>query len=177
MSDALMTVVLGDKAAKVAVADAPLIEAFKADAAKKMSDADAAHVVALEAKDAEIAKRDAEIADLKTKVLTEDQIEARAQERSEVVTKARKLMPDADFTGKALADVRKVAVAHALGDDAIKDKSDGYITGMFDALADRGAVKTGDTFRQVVSGGIRAQDETVVSWDQALVAAGMKKEA
>lgn len=135
MSDALKTVVLGDKAAQVAVADAQIIEQFKADSAKALADAQTAHDAAIAAKDAAIAKIEAERDGLKAKVLSDADIDARVAARADLVTKA-KAIADADFTGKTDAEIRKAAVAAKLGDAAIEGKSDAYIDARFDILCE-----------------------------------------
>src|SRR5690606_18944110 len=69
MTDTLKTVVLGDKAVQVTASDVAAIEAFKANVAKELSDADTAHKQALALKDTELAKKEAEIDTLKGKAL------------------------------------------------------------------------------------------------------------
>ena len=130
-----VTVVLGDKAVAVAVADAPAVEAFKADAAKKLSDAEAAHDAAIAAKDAELAKKDAEIDDLKGKVLDGAALDAAVAARGDLIAKARGIAPDVKTDGLSDAEIRKAVVTAKLG-DAIKDKADAYIDARFDILAE-----------------------------------------
>ena len=93
------------------------------------------HQTALAVKDADIAKRDAEIDSLKGKVLTDAQIDARVQARADLITTA-KAIADADYSGKTDGEIRKAAVTAKLGDAAIKDKPDAYIEARFDILAE-----------------------------------------
>ena len=61
MSDALKTVVLGNKAVKVPAEDVAAIEQFKTDSAKALADAESKHEKALADKDAELAKLQANL--------------------------------------------------------------------------------------------------------------------
>lgn len=130
-----VNVVLGDKAVAVAAADAPAVEAFKADAAKKLDDAKAAYDDAIAAKDADLAKKDAEIDALKAKVLDGAALDAAVAARGDLIAKARAIAPDVKTDGLSDADIRKAVVTAKLG-DAVKDKADAYIDARFDILAE-----------------------------------------
>ena len=91
-----------------------------------------AHDAAIAVKDAELAAKDAKIADLEKAQLTAEALDAKVQARADLLAKAKVLAKDADFTGKADIDIMKVAVIAVRGADAIKDKSDAYITAAFD---------------------------------------------
>lgn len=84
----------------------------------------------------EIAAKDAEIADLKAKVPTADQLQAMADERASVIADAKTIAPDIVASGKALDAIRKEAVGIALGNDAkaLDGKSADYIAATFDRL-------------------------------------------
>jgi len=84
----------------------------------------------------ELARKDAEIDALKSKVLTDAQIDARAAERADLLSVARVLVPDGQFAGKTDADVRRACVVAKLGDAAIAGKSDAYVAVRFDILAE-----------------------------------------
>ena len=130
-----VNVVLGDKAVAVAAADAPAVEAFKADAAKKLDDAKAAYDEAIAAKDADLAKKDAEIDALKAKVLDGAALDAAVAARGDLIAKARAIAPDVKTDGLSDADIRKAVVTAKLG-DAVKDKAEAYIDARFDILAE-----------------------------------------
>lgn len=147
MSDALKTVVLGDAAVQVAIADVAAIEAFKAAMTQKLADAETDKAKVVAAKDAEIARKDAEIDALKAKVLDDAAIDKLVQERADLIATA-KAIADQDYTGKSAAEIRKAAVVAKLGDAAIKDKSPEYIAARFDILAEDAAK---DPHRQVVA--------------------------
>jgi hypothetical protein len=136
MSDALKTVVFGDKAAQVAAADVNTIEQFKTDTASKLSDMQTTHDAALAAKDKEIAAKDAEIDKLKGSVLSDADLDAKVQARADLVDTARKIDNDVEPKGLSDADIRKAVVAAKLGDAALEGKSDAYIEARFDVLAE-----------------------------------------
>lgn len=120
---------LGDEAAVRAVI-AKKDEAI-ASANTALADAKAEH-------DKAMAAKDAEIDDLKSKAVDQAQIDKLADAKAAVVADAKKLVGDklGDMAGKSVADVRKAALAIKLGDAAIADKSDDYISARFDAAID-----------------------------------------
>lgn len=130
-----VNVVLGDKAVAVAAEHAPVVEAFKADAAKRLEEAEAAHAKAIDAKDAEIAKKDAEIDDLKAKVLDGAALDAAVAARGDLIAKARAIAPEVKTEGLSDAAIRKAVVVAKLG-DSMKDKAEAYIDARFDILAE-----------------------------------------
>ena len=84
-------------------------------------------------KDAELAKKDAEIDALKAKQLTDAEIDAKVAARSELIATA-KAIHDADYTGKSDSEIKAAALT-AKGVD-IKDKSAEYIAARFDIEAE-----------------------------------------
>lgn len=143
----LQTVVLGDKAVSVSTADAAAIAAFKADSAKALTDQKAAHdlVVADLQKDA--AKKDADIADLKTKVLSDADLDKRVATRAALVADAKAIAPKVVTDGVSDADIRKAVVVDARGADAVADKPDAYIDAAYDILVDAAKAAKPDAFR------------------------------
>lgn len=135
MTDTLKTVVLGDKAAQVHADAAPIIEAFKADAAKALTDAKAMHDKALATKDAELAAKDAEIATLKAAAMTDAQLDAKVQARADLIAKVSTVAKDVKTAGLSDAAIKRAAVVAMRGAD-MADKSDAYIDAAFDLLAD-----------------------------------------
>lgn len=93
------------------------------------------HKTTIAAKDADLAKKDAEIDSLKGKVLTDAQIDERVKARADLIATAKQIA-DADYTGKSENEIRKIAVVAKLGDAAIKDKPDAYVQARFDILAE-----------------------------------------
>lgn len=106
-----------------------------ADSGKALTDAQAAHVTAIAAKDDALARKDAEIDDLKGKQLTDAQIDARVSARADLIATAKSIA-DADYTGKSDSDIRKAVVIAKLGDAAIAGKPEAYIEARFDILKD-----------------------------------------
>lgn len=128
----------------------------RAAARKALADAEVAHAEALKAKDAELAKKDAEIDALKAKVLDDKAIDARVAARADLIAKARQIAKDVKIEGLSDADIRKAVVIAKLGDAAVKDKPEAYIDARFDILVEE-ATKTADTdpFRTVVQSGLK----------------------
>ncbi|MEJ8308595.1 DUF2213 domain-containing protein [Agrobacterium larrymoorei] len=154
MSDALKTVVLGDKAVQVAVSDLAAVEAFKADAAKALSDAKAEHDKAIAAKDAELAKRDAKIDELTGKVLSDADLDKRVQERADLIAVAKTIAKDVKTEGLSDAAIRKAVVVAKIGDAAIAGKADAYIDARFDLLVEDASKANPDAFADAVKSGI-----------------------
>ena len=109
-----------------------------ADASKTLTTTEAGHVTALATKDTELAKKDAEIDDLRAKVLTDAQIDARVKERADLIGIAKSIV-DGDYAGKSADEIRKAAVTAKLGDAVLAGKGEAYIAARFDILADEAA--------------------------------------
>lgn len=121
-----------------------------ADAGINVQQLKDAHATALAAKDNELAKKDAEIDGLKSKQLSDADIDKRVQARADLITKAKSIA-DADYTGKGDAEIRKAVVIAKLGDAAIAGKTEAYIDARFDLLVEDAAKNpAGDPFRQLM---------------------------
>lgn len=166
MADAnLTTVVLGDKAVSVAVSDAPAIEAFKATTAKtiadmaakaKEDDDEAEKKVA--AKDAELAKKDAQIADLTGKVLDAAALDKLVADRADLVARAKSLDVNVVTDGKSAAEIKRAVVESKLG-DAAKGKSEAYLDAAFDLLGDGKADPLKDALGKTVTTAVADLDK------------------
>lgn len=154
MADTLKTVVLGDTAVQIAVADASALEKYKADQAKMLADTEAAHKDALAVKDKDLATKDAEIADLKSKVLDEAAIDARVAAKAKLVSDAKSIAKDLVADGLTDAEIRKAAVTAVRGADAVEGKSSAYIDAAFD-IALEAAGKVADEAANVLTGGLK----------------------
>lgn len=119
------------------------------DARKALSDAETRHAEAIKAKDADLAKKDAEIDGLKGKVLDGAALDAAVQARGDLIAKAKAIAADVKTDGLSDAAIRKAVVVAKLG-DAMKDKPEAYIDARFDILAED-AAGTEQT-RQALSG-------------------------
>ena len=135
MSDALKTVVLGDEAVQVAVADAAKIDKWKAEQAIALKDAADKHAAEIATKDAAIAKAEGERDAANAKVLDAAALDRLVADRAELVGKAKAIAADVVTAGLADADIRKTVVVAKLG-DAMKDKPEAYIAARFDILAE-----------------------------------------
>lgn len=121
-----------------------------ADSATKLSTAESAHATAMAAKDADLAKKDAEIDGLKSKQVTDAQLDERVKARGDLIAQAKSIH-DADYTGKSDAEIRKAVVVAKIGDAAIAGKTDAYIDARFDLLAE-------DAAKDPVRAHMRSQD-------------------
>ncbi|TPW26025.1 DUF2213 domain-containing protein [Pararhizobium mangrovi] len=173
----MSTVVLGDKAVQVAATDAPAIEAFKTDAARKMADAEKAHSDAIAAKDKELADRDTKIEGLEKKVLSDEDLDKRVKDRAQLISDARKIDPNVKVSGVSDGDIRKAVVASKLGQKWVDDRSEAYIEARFDGLLDTADTGNSDPLRD--TGPVHANDGGSSGWnDSVFQSAGvaLKKE-
>ena len=92
------------------------------------------------ARDADLAAKDTEIDALKASAPDQTAIDKLADEKAEVVSRARAIVGDklGDTAGKSAADIRRAAVVAKLGDAVAAGKSDDYIAARFDGLVDDG---------------------------------------
>lgn len=102
------------------------------------------------AKDAELAKKDAEIDLLKEKQLSDADIDALVAKRSKLISDAKTLSKDTDFDGLSELEIMLAAVTAVRGEDVVKDKEPAYIKAAFD-LALEGGVTT-DKFQKGMQG-------------------------
>ena len=169
MSDALKTVVLGDKAVQVAVSDVAAIEAFKADVAKELADVKSAHAAAIAAKDQEIGTLKADLKKAQDAALKPEDVDRLVADRAALVQAVKAIDAKIEIKGSD-ADLRRAAVKAKLGDDMIKDASDDMITGMFKAIAKD--AKPADPFAAVVKDGLKptgdAQAQANDAWNKSV---------
>lgn len=158
----MLTVVLGDKAAKVALTDAPIIEAFKADAAKAFSDMETSYKAALEAKDEEIGTLKADKKKLEDAAMTPERQTQLVADRVALESAVKAIDEDIKTANVSDADLRKAAVASKYGDEMVKDSSDAEITGMFKALAKDAATK--DPFVETLKDGVTHTTNQSDAW-------------
>ena len=130
--------------------DAMIVERALAALNKRVSDAEAALKGASEIHDREVAKRDAEIADLRARSIDAATLDKRVSERSALIDRARKLVPDIKVEGVSDEDVRKAVVVAKRGADAVAGKSAAYIDAAFDLLGD--APSAADPVRDALAG-------------------------
>jgi len=136
-----------------------------ADARKNLKDEQTNHSEALAAKDKELATKDAEIDNLKSKILTDADLDHRVNDRADLIATA-KTVADKDYTGKSDSDIRKMAVAAVLGQSAIDGKSDDYVQARFDILAEDAGQ---DPVRKIIKAGDAQSGNTVDQAHSAMV--------
>lgn len=183
MSDALRTVVVDGLSVSTTDQGAQAIAKLQKDlesSAAKLTDAETKHQTALAAKDAELAKKDAEIDDLKGKVLDAAALDKLVQARGDLIATAKAIAADVKVEGLSDAEIRKAVVAAKLGDAAVKDKAEAYIDARFDILAED-AAKNVDPFRRALQSQDRApltNDSGQAAYEKRLADAWkIKKEA
>lgn len=151
MADALRKLLVDGISIDVTEQGAQAIEKLNtklADAATATKTLTDAHATAIAVKDGELAKKDAEIDDLKAKLLSDADIDKRVTARADLISKA-KAIADADYTGKTDGDIRKAVVIAKLGDAAVAGKADAYIDARFEILVEDAAKNpANDPFRQ-----------------------------
>lgn len=134
MADTLQTVVLGDQAAQVAIADAPKVEAFKIAAAKALTDANIAHDKEIADKDTIIGELRGDLKKAQDAAIKPADLDKLVKDRAALVAVVSTLDATIVVDGKSDADLRKAAVAAKLGDEMVKDASEAEINGMFKAI-------------------------------------------
>lgn len=157
------TVVLGDKAVQVLAEDAVEVEKFKEASAKALSDAEAKHNAAVEAKDEEIGKLKAELADAKK--AADIDVDALVAARTELVAQVKAIDAKIEAKGLTDAELRKAAVAAKLGDEMVKDASEAEINGMFKAIAKD--AKPADPVADAIRNGIRPVADAATAMNDA----------
>lgn len=140
MSDkALRTVVVDGLSVETTDQGAQAIAKLQSDlndANELISSVDSDHKKALEAKDKELATKDAEIDSLKAKQLSDSDLDKLVNDRAKLVADAQTLDDEADFSGMSANDIRKAAVIKVRGADAVEGKSQAYIDAAFDLALD-----------------------------------------
>lgn len=126
------------------------------------------HATALATKDADLAKKDAEIDALKGKVLDDAALDARVAARADLIGKAKAIAPTVATDGKSDAEIRHAVVAAKIGDAAVAGKPAAYIDARFDILVE--GVKPADPVRDTIIGGIRQNDSNTTTAHASMVA-------
>ena len=157
MADSTKAVILGDSVVQVAASDALLIEQFKDASAKALADAEAKYTTAIEAKDEEIGKLKAELADAKK--AAEIDVDALVAARTELVAQVKAIDAKIEAKGLTDAELRKAAVAAKLGEEMVADASDAVILGMFKAIAKD--AKPADPVSEVFKFGVKDSDQSI----------------
>lgn len=119
----------------------------------QLADAKAQIVAADAAYQKAIAVRDAELDAVKASLVTDAEIDRRAEMRAELIGLARAIVGDVKTTGLSDAAIRKAVVIAKIGEGAVEGRSEAYIDARFDMLAE--AVREPpDLFAAAVKDGI-----------------------
>ena len=94
---------------------------------------------AIDVKDAELAAKDAKIAEMANATLSDADLDAKVAARADLIGKAKAIAKDVATSGLSDADIRKAAVVAVLGDAALTGKSDAYVDARFDILSEDAA--------------------------------------
>ncbi len=86
-----------------------------------------------------LAVKDAKIADLETKVVSDEAFEKRVNDRIALLTTAKALAPSLKFDGLDEASIYRNVVSALYGDSAVTGKDDHYVKARFDIAADDAA--------------------------------------
>ena len=164
------SVVIGDAAITLPVADADIIENFKRSMTKRLQDAEAEK----EKLEEELEDEKKKYAEVEDSIMTPEKLQKAVADRLALRDAATALVPNFVIDGLSDADVRKKIVAKHLGDAAVQDASSAEISGMFRALTLR---THDDGMRHAVQDSRGAGFDG--GWDRAAKLAGvrMKKEA
>ena len=147
MPDNLRTVVVDGLSVSTTDQGAQAIEKLIKDrdeARSALATANTSHQTALAAKDADLAKKDAEIDTLKGKIVDGAALDKLVAARANLVTIAKAIAKDVKVEGLSDADIKKAAVTAVLGDAAVKDKPQAYVDARFDILAEDAVKKAKD---------------------------------
>lgn len=126
-----------------------------ADAKAQITAMDAAYQKA-------IAVRDAELDVAKASLVSDVEIERRAEARADLIGLARAIVGDVKTTGLSDAAIRKAVVVAKIGEGAVDGRSDAYIDARFDMLAD--AIReTSDLFAAAVKDGITTPQTSMLA--------------
>ncbi|MDO9417025.1 DUF2213 domain-containing protein [Pararhizobium sp.] len=131
-----------------------------ADAIAKITSTETASQAALATKDAALAKKDAEIDDLKAKVLSDADLDKKVAARADLITVAKAIAKDVKTEGLTDAGIRKAVVIAKIGDAAVAGKADAYIDARFDLLVEDAAKGAPDPFAAVVKDGIKPTNDS-----------------
>ncbi|OJF97587.1 DUF2213 domain-containing protein [Pararhizobium antarcticum] len=134
-----------------------------ADAVAKLTATETAHQTAIAAKDAELAKKDAELDATKSKVLSDADLDKKVQARADLIAVAKTIAKDVKTEGLTDAGIRKAVVIAKIGDAAVAGKADAYIDVRFDLLVDDAAKGAPDPFAALVKDGIKPTNDASTS--------------
>lgn len=170
MADALRKVLVDGLQVETTDAGATAIDKLQKDVAtltQRLADAQKEKEDEDEEKAKELDKKEAEIDDLKGKVLDAAGLDKLVQARGDLIATAKVIAADVKTDGLSDADIRKAVVASIRGDDALKGKSQAYIDAAFDLLADNASQVT-DPVRDAFKEGLNSKSND--AWNDSVFA-------
>lgn len=167
------SVVLGDSAVVLPIADANVIEAYKADMTKKIADALFEKKKSDDEKDEEIGKLKAEKKTMEDAAVTPAKLTAMIADRVALEQQVKLIDAKIVCDNVADSDLRKAAVVSVLGDSAVLDATPAEINGMFKAVNAAKQTAPNDSVRNAL-GSHKFIDAGVQGWgDSVAKAAGV----
>lgn len=136
------------------------------DSREALEQAESNHAAEIATKDRELAAKDAEIDEMKGKVLDESALDARVLARADLIARA-KTVADKDYTGLSDEQIRKTAVSAKAGTAAVDGKSADYIEARFDHLAE---IAGQDPVRRTLRDGVQPTTDGADKAHAAMVA-------
>lgn len=133
MPGEIKPVVLGDRAVNVPVEIHADVQAFVDSTKATIAAKDAAHTAAIAAKDAQIATLTGERDTAKAAQMTDAQLDAKVQERANLIDLAKRIVSDVDVS-KSNDEIRQAVVVSKIGDNA-KNQAPEYYKAAFDIFA------------------------------------------
>jgi hypothetical protein len=165
--------VLGDSAVVLPIADANVIEAYKADMTKKIADALFEKKKSDDEKDEEIGKLKAEKKTMEDAAVTPAKLTAMIADRVALEQQVKLIDAKIVCDNVADSDLRKAAVVSVLGDSAVLDATPAEINGMFKAVNAAKQTAPNDSVRNAL-GSHKFIDAAVQGWgDSVAKAAGV----
>lgn len=110
------------------------LETALADTTAELATEKKGRTADIEAKDEEIGTLKATVKKLQDAAPDADALDKMVAARAALLSEVKAVLGDVDATGKSDADLRKMAVAKRLGDEAVEGASEAEIKGMFRAM-------------------------------------------
>jgi len=168
------SVVLGDAAVILPIADANIVEVFKASMTKQLADAMFEKKKSDDEKDEEIGKLKAEKKKVEDAAITPAKLSVMIADRVALEQQVKLIDAKIVCDSVADADLRRAAVVSVLGDESVKDASAAEISGMFKAVTAAKQTAPNDSVRSAL-GSQKFIDAGTQGWGDAVAkAAGVK---
>lgn len=164
------SVVLGDAAVILPIADANIVEVFKASMTKQLADAMFEKKKSDDEKDEEIGKLKVEKKKMEDAAVTPTKLTAMIADRVALEQQVKLIDAKIVCDNVSDADLRRTAVVSALGDQAVNDASPAEISGMFKAVSSAKQTAPNDSVRSAL-GSQKFNDASSGAWGDSVAAA------